>query len=173
LNLAINSAVVLTDLGRYSEAEAVLSAAEENYPRAAEVSNQRGLLALRQGQVEQARADFELALSQRPEWDLPYLNLSYAFDQLHDFQRALDAARQAMKRSPRDPDASRRVVDLLLKEGRIAEALDALEQMTAAFPYDSLGWQNRIGLLRQIGRTTEADEVTRIAARYVPPERLR
>jgi hypothetical protein len=78
-----------------------------------------------------------------------------------------------VKLSPRDADPSRRVVDLLLKEGRIAEALDALEQMTADFPYDSLGWQNRIGLLRQIGRTTEADEVSRTAARYISPERLR
>ena len=63
--------------------------------------------------------------------------------------------------------------DLLLKDGRIAEALAALEQMTVAFPYDAGGWQNRIGLLRQTGRAAEADEVARIAVRYISPERLR
>jgi tetratricopeptide (TPR) repeat protein len=173
LNLAINAAVVLTDLGRFTQAEEVLSAAEEGHPQAAEVANQKGILALRQGQIEKARALFELASSQRPEWDLPQLNLSYAFDQLHDLPRALDAARRAIQRAQKDPDPSHRLVDLLLKDGQVAEALAALEQMTAAFPYDAGGWQSRIGLLRQMGRAAEANEVARIAARYVSPERLR
>ena len=173
LNLAVNAAVVLTDLGHYDEAQTLLSDAEQHHPGAAEIQNQQGIVALRQGQVEKARALFEAASSRRPEWDLPQLNLSYAFDQLHDRPRALEAARRAMELAPRDPDPSRRLVDLLLRDGRTEEALEVLRQMTVDFPYDADAWQNRIALLRTLGRNPEADEVARSATSYIPPDRLR
>jgi Tfp pilus assembly protein PilF len=173
LATGINAAVLLTDLGRFSDADTVLSAAAAIHPEAAEILNQRGLLALRRARPAEARGWFQSAASQRPRWEQPYLNLTYAFEQEHDLPAALDAAQEAVRLSPMDSESRRRLVDLLFESRQTDEALAALAEITRAFPHDADAWRNRIVLLRQAGRNAEADQLTRQAGQYLPPESLR
>jgi tetratricopeptide (TPR) repeat protein len=172
LHVALNAAVLLTELGRLSQAEEVLSAVERAHPQAPEVLNQRGALAMRRGEPAVARDFFNTAAKRRPGWEQPYLSLTYALEQAHDVPAALGAARRAIELAPAEPEGRRRLVELLIRERRNDEALAALEDLTRMFPRDADAWRNRIDLLRQAGRATEADDVVRRATRYVPPERL-
>ncbi len=173
MHVRLNAAVLLTDLGRFSEAEDVLAAGATTFRPSPDILNQRGILALRRGEPAAARALFESAANGRPQWEQPPLNLSYVFEQEHDLPAALAAVRQAIALASHDPEARRRLVELLWRDHRTEEAFTALQEMIAAFPRDADAWRNRITLLRQAGRTAEAEQAARDAARFVSPEQLR
>jgi len=73
--------------------------------------------------------------------------------ELRDPQRALDAARQAIRLRPEIANYVDTLADALLALGRRAEAIDAIEEVLETLPPDSPGVAHFRGKLEQINRS--------------------
>jgi predicted Zn-dependent protease len=71
--------------------------------------------------------------------------------------------------TPRDPAAAQRLIDLLLREQRVDEALAILETTTKRLPHARELWVAHVALLISYSRLTEANEVRAKALRFVRP----
>jgi Flp pilus assembly protein TadD len=169
MKLAVNAAAILMETGEYAEAEQTLAQAEQQHAATPEILVKRGELALRQLRPRGALELFEQARQARPGWGEADLGLTYAWDQAGNAAQALSAARRAVEATPRDPAAAQRLIDLLLREQRVDEALAILETTTKRLPHARELWVAHVALLTSYSRLTEANEVRAKALRFVRP----
>ena len=115
----------------------------------------RGLVAIREGQLERATAEFEKIREFDPDWDVPDLNLGAAQAQAllsgsvdsataERFATSVKEVLDRLKRKKRaGPDSARLALALAthcVRVGRLPEALGRFDEAEA---YGKLGWQAR------------------------------
>jgi tetratricopeptide (TPR) repeat protein len=168
---AVNAISLLTTTQRLPEAERLLERALKSRPDSAELMLHAGLVAQRRGRLPEAVAALRRAAELRPGWAQPYLDLTYALEREGDLNAAVTSAAQAVTLDPRSQYSHRRLLELLLKSGQWDKALAAAERMTAQCPYSVDGWEMRIFILEQAGRSEDAEDVRRAArSRVTLPE---
>jgi Flp pilus assembly protein TadD len=171
--LPVEATTRLMNLHRLREAEYMLVEAIRRHPDSAELIVQQGVVMLRLGNPEKARGFFDAAARLRPEWELPILNLGYAFEDEENLPAAIAATERALELAPRSQAAFGRLAALLIKAGRTEDGLATLRRMTAVIPYAKDAWQVQVNVLRRAGRIAEAEQVAREAARYIPFDKSR
>jgi tetratricopeptide (TPR) repeat protein len=80
-----------------------------------------------------------------PQWSAPVLLLAGMYERLGDLQRMEDTCRQAIARNPAATEVADRLLALLERQGRLADAETVLRQMTVD-PRVTSGWQVRMAL---------------------------
>ena len=81
-----------------------------------------------------------------------------------EFAGALEVVRSLIAQpNGQHPGNLRRLVDLLVREGRMEEALQVTGQWTGIAPGDHRAWRRRAELLRELGRSEEAGRELRRA----------
>ncbi|MGX1785516.1 tetratricopeptide repeat protein [Bosea sp. NPDC055332] len=136
-------AVMLSDLGRYDEAEQAFTAMlVENETRPL-IYLDRGLVRRRAGRREQALADFNAALQLAPNYvDALVQRGRLAFDR-QDHAAALVDLDAATKSDPKDPSALYWYARALSEKGEQRSALFAFNRLVAIEPEDAINWVQR------------------------------
>ena len=109
----------------------------------------RGHVAALRGRLDVALAAYREASRIAPDRTLPYVGLGGVLARLHRVDEALAAYRVALQRAPDDEGALRGRADLLVAEGRAAEAATTLDRLA--------------GALERAGRFADACDVARRA----------
>jgi tetratricopeptide (TPR) repeat protein len=90
------------------------------------------------------------------------------WDELGEDGKAISAYRRALQQHPRDVDARRALTQVLLRGGRLEEALVEQQQLLRTLPDDPSIVIAHAELLRQVGRFDEALEIVSTASRRAP-----
>jgi len=80
-----------------------------------------------------------------PEWSAPVLLLAEMYQRLGDFSRVEDVCRQGLARNPAATDIADKLVSLLEKQGRRADAQSVLQQVEMD-PQVASAWRIRMAL---------------------------
>jgi len=116
---------------------------------------QRGVEFLQQGQLADARASFELAVAERPDWVLARINLAVACLELGQFDAAQAALERARELAPESEDVHYNLGVVYEKQKRFDEAQAAYEKAVSLRPtvpetrcnlgniYREKGWLDR------------------------------
>ncbi|MCX8049697.1 MAG: tetratricopeptide repeat protein [Methylohalobius sp.] len=173
LQLYLLEAEIQTGHKDYAGALATLTQALEDFPGHPDIFYARALLAEQMGRVAEAIADFQAALSQRPE-DPTLLNaLGYTLlehtERVQEAQKYLD---QAIRLKPQDPAILDSYGWLWYKLKNYPKALKYLQQAYALNPDPEIAFH--LGeVLWALGRKQEARQVWRNVLKAPQDERVR
>ena len=124
----------LIDAGRYGAAGPLLAAARQLSGQTPELNLLAAHLAEGQGQIAQARSEYDAAIETAPDLaDLRKQRSSFCH-RLGDFEGAARDAAEAVILQPTDPDAKALLGSALLSLGRAPEARACLAEASAADP---------------------------------------
>ena len=113
----------LADQGRLEEACRFLSQRLDRQPDWARGWNLLGVVWVRLGQPERARAAFERACAADPAYAAPWSNLGNLYFEQGDLTRAEQAYRKALAIDPHFAPAHNNLAAALKRQGRLAEAV--------------------------------------------------
>jgi tetratricopeptide (TPR) repeat protein len=122
------------------------------------------------GRIDLARADLEEAIAQKPDFSLPYINLSEYEDAAGNSAKAIQELERGMAVLPEDPMLNNALVKLYLKynnkDQAIASAWSAIQQC----PSGGAGlWHRLVAVqLLQAGEIGRAREVLRLGINSFP-----
>jgi tetratricopeptide (TPR) repeat protein len=120
----------LEDQGAFEEALALYAQARERFPQDPRPPHRMGVMCIRLGRREEARAHFEAALAQAREYAPALTNLGNMALEAGDVDKAVELYRRAIVSSPDYPGAHHNLAVALRRQGRLAEAVS--EQRAAA-----------------------------------------
>ncbi|MCB2212487.1 tetratricopeptide repeat protein [bacterium] len=124
-NWQLHRANALLRLERYDQAADAFQQLLRSYPDTRHGHLNLGVIYLQQGNVPEARREFQLELEVRPGNALAWNNLGVTFEQTSMPDSALFAYRQALNADPSNPDAHANLLRLLTTEStHAAEAGD-------------------------------------------------
>lgn len=146
-------ALTLTDAGRHAEAAEALGQVLAAHPENARARELLGMVSLRMGQPQQARAHLERALSIDPRLPGAWTTLGVALYELEGPEAALNAWRQALVLDGTQYDALLNVGMVAAQTGRRDEARQALRRFVSTAPPQRFGPDiaKAQQLLREIG----------------------
>lgn len=146
-------ALALTDAGQHAQAAEVLGRVLATDPNNARAHELLGMISLRMGQPQQARAHLERALAINQKLPSAWNTLGVALFQLEGPDAALRAWREAIALDGTQYDALLNVGLVTAQAGRTAEAREALRRFVATAPPERFGpdIQKAQRLLREIG----------------------
>ncbi len=164
---------LLGDAGQLETARAALQRAQALDPRALLPELRLALLDVRVGAPD-AAAQRLAVLTQRSPGYLPaWRNLPVALARAGRVAEALDAARAAAARHPRDVDVLANLAVLARQRGLVDEALDALARARAVNPHDGLLLLREATLLAEVGQAQAARQRLEQAAEVQATPALR
>lgn len=133
----------------------------------------RAVSLFRLGRTDECRAAFRAYLARAPEDAGAWFSLSIALGRPEDRDEAIDALRKAIDLRPSFIAARARLADLLIDQGRIADADAALDD-SHLDPADQFpqAWAVRVRILLHGQRLAEADAVTAQAVTAFPDSPL-
>ncbi len=161
----------------FEKAIAALREAEKLNPELPRLQYSLGLCYFKLGRNKEAIQAFEQELRRRPQ-DFPSLfYLAY----LHEAEANLEAAQPylqaALKLEPQSPEANALLGKLLVKQGKVAEALVPLQFAVAKDPQDPDKRYQLARAYQQLGRREDAArefaEVQRLKAQQLEKDRAR
>ncbi len=130
--------------------------------------NNRGMLLLRQGKLDEAIAEFGKAIEASEDFAIAYINIARANMQKGNLDAAIDALREHLALQPRSKNAESLLGNIRMDQGRLEEAE---AHFTRALEYEPnfTEARNSLGLLYdRLGRTGEALEQFRRAVEIDP-----
>ena len=125
---------LLAEAGQFEKAAGVAEAVIAAHPDFADAYNTLGVIEMRRGRHDQARAAFRQLLERDPTSAKAFANLAADYLQTRDFPNAIDALKQATTLDPRDFDALYNLGMALDSAGRGNEARLYLERFAAQAP---------------------------------------
>jgi len=136
---------VLTDLGRFSDAEQVLKDTIRLVPATVQAHYRLGRLYQSQGNYPEALKELEYAAQFSPlvGQDPLHEMVALIYATQADFARAIAALRKQIGVNPNNPDAHRRLGDAYTRQDRTAEAL---AEFTAALLIDRRSLLSYVGI---------------------------
>jgi tetratricopeptide (TPR) repeat protein len=173
-DIIIHCCDVFRATGRAQDAEEILNAYVErnpwdnelrqhleNLPRANSSHGQpfdsaqffvdQGQLQFEKGKRERARACFEIALEQNPNYAKAHSNLGVLSWQEGDLEKALEYLHKALQLDPEDFDILFNSAKALAAAGELDIASDLLKLYLQKNPRDEAGWEDYDAILRQNG----------------------
>ncbi|HZM68931.1 MAG TPA: tetratricopeptide repeat protein [Candidatus Cryosericum sp.] len=130
--------------------------------------NNRGLIALDEGDVDGAIAQFEHALAKGAPGQEVRLNLARAFLEKGDYEKARSAAAEVLRADPRSKQAEAIIAGTYIKEGRLEEA-EARLRAALAIDASFLLARAKLGeVLQRQGRDDEALKELETAVSIAP-----
>lgn len=156
------------------EARRLYEKVVEAAPNHAPTYQRLGLVALRQGRLEEARRSFERSLSIDPADAMCLNNLGNVLREQGRLRRAVSAYRRALEHRPRYPSALFNLGATLVVLGEPLEAAAAYRELLRLAPEDAEAW-NALGLaLLEAEQEAQAREALEHALRLRPgaPETL-
>lgn len=144
-------AVILSDAGRFGEAEQAFSALLQNYETDSTLYLDRGLVRSRAGKADAAFADYTAALAIAPDL-IParVMRARIAIDR-RDLATAVSELDLAVATSPDDPAARYWRGFALSEKGEARAAIEDLNRYVARAPRDIDGWLQRGRALERLG----------------------
>lgn len=133
-------AIAATECGEVSDAQQSLTSCLAIMPSHPGAHFQRGLLALNQGDQQQAVSHFQTATGHAPGWAEAYYNLGVVQAALGDVAAAETSYRAALKAAPKMAQAANNLANLILARGDHKQAAGLLEQVVAHYPDFAEGW---------------------------------
>lgn len=118
------------------QAALVLDAATREFPDAASVHFQRGVVSFLQGRHASAAQQFRQAIQAKPNHALAHYNLGHSLLKLNDHAAALDAFRDAVRFQPDHADARINLGRLLIEQGENDAAREQLATAVELKPQD-------------------------------------
>ena len=118
--------------------------------------NNRGLIALEEGDVDGAIAQFERAIEKGAQGGEVRLNLARAFLEKGDYERALAVAAEVLRQDPRNKQAEALTAGCFIKQGRLPLAEERLRRAIAIDPSFHLARSKLGEVLMKQGRDDEA-----------------
>jgi tetratricopeptide (TPR) repeat protein len=118
--------------------------------------NNRGMLLLAEGKLDEAIAAFQEAIRSTENMDIARLNLARAYYKKKDYDAAIEALRELLARQPRSKDAENLLGNIAMEGGRLE---DAETHFRRALEYEPnfTDARNSLGLLYdRMGRLEEA-----------------
>jgi tetratricopeptide (TPR) repeat protein len=134
--IAIYAIELLLRGGRIDDALALLDAAIEHDPSDATLWRLVSAAEAQRGETRAALAAVEYALKLVPDNAEYHLHLGHLFYRCGDFARAAEAINRAVSLDPASQAARRAQLDLLVADGRLAEATAIGGELLRAFPED-------------------------------------
>ncbi len=120
----------------------------------------RGVMRIRRGHHEAAVEDLLAAIALKPDAFQAYINLAQAYQDLHRFDRALEAIDRALVQSPGQAVLHRACAQVHLRRSHDREALDDLGRAIALSPPEDPGLVgdhlDRALIFQRAGRHAEA-----------------
>lgn len=136
-------AVLLSDLGRYDEAERAFTALLSEEETRALLYVDRGLVRRRAGRRDEALADFSAALQLDPEYGDALVQRGRLALEREDHGAALADLGAATRIDPKDPAALYWYAQALSAKGEQKEALLSFNRLVAMEPQDPVNWRER------------------------------
>ena len=134
----VNLGLIFNELGRFGKAETHLRRAIALDPQARDAHLNLGVVLYNQGQYEEALLAARVALEQDPDPFKAHINLGAVLSELDRFEEAETHLRRALAFNPQDMDLSQKLAaklaEVLMSQGRYAEAIDVLAQALALAP---------------------------------------
>jgi tetratricopeptide (TPR) repeat protein len=156
-----NLALALDRLGDVSaEREALEKAATLNASLAA-VHNQLGFLNLQSGRDTQAEEQFQLAISQDPQYSEAQNNLGVLYGRQGRTTQAEQLFREATENNPQYEQAFVNLGLILASESRLTDAEQALQSAVQIKPDDRKALTGRAMVLSRLNRQSEALDLFR------------
>jgi predicted TPR repeat methyltransferase len=152
--------------GRWAEAEERFGASLELLPGRVSTLINLAAARLRQGHAEAALEAANDVLAQEPANADAHWHAADAYDRLGRAAEARTAYRRVLEADPRHADARFRLAQLDERGGDAAAALAGYEQALQAAPAHADAWAGYGGLLRQIGRLSDAAAAFRMAREH-------
>ncbi len=174
LSLGMSPAKVLPDLGQtllhLGQFQQVLDETGKlsEDKSSAEISTLRGNASLALGKVKEAKALFELALTDKPDFSGALIGLAQYSLGEKDPETAMRFAEQAVTKNPQNADAWLFKGDLLRMQGKIEPALAAYDEVIKVKPDGAPAYLNKAFLEISIGKF-DAAKTDIDAARKVAP----
>jgi tetratricopeptide (TPR) repeat protein len=122
------------DLHRYAEARRHIARALEIYPKYALALELRGMLNMREGQLDQACSDFEQAIEYDPNLGAAYLSLGAAYNRLEHFEQAVVPLTRAAMMLPNFWMVHYEMALAYLGSGKYEAALEAISRAVEKDP---------------------------------------
>ena len=137
----------------------------------AEAYNNIGLALWRKdpGNIKQAIDCFQRALVYRPDYLDPHINLVLVYCQLQDWDQVERELKALLYLTPKRPNTIRNLGTLLWQRGKVAEALDLLQNGVQRFPTDVLLVNQLAWILatNSDSRFCDGPEAVRLAERAI------
>jgi Flp pilus assembly protein TadD len=151
----------LMQAGRAAEAEAPLRRAVALRPGFAQAHNHLGMALALLGRPEEAIAAFSRALELEPTLIEAARNLGQTLNDVGDGQRAAAAYQAWLRVDPANPQAHAGLALADAMQGRLGDAIVALERLTLAHADDATAWQTLGLICYWDGRLEEAETAAR------------
>lgn len=100
----------------------------------AEQHNDLGVIYEKKGLYDLAEKEYLKAAGKRKEWMVPYFNLGNLYYEKGDYARSEGFYREALERSPANPDVMNNLANALRMQGRYDEARKTIEDALAIAP---------------------------------------
>ena len=137
----VNLGLILNALDRFEEAETHLRRAIALDPQARDAHLNLGAILYEQGQYEEALEIARVAVEQAPDSFKAHINLGAGLSELGRFEEAETHLRRALAFNPQDMDLfqklAAKLAEVLMPQGRYAEAIDVLAEAVALDPASS------------------------------------
>ncbi len=130
--------------------------------------NNRGFAHYRNGDWDQALADFDRAIRMQPRLADAYSNRGNVWQQKGELQKALFDFNQAIKLNPRHSAAFNNRANLYQANGELAEAILDYTRSIAIEPAKATAFANRGLTFLQLGRSREAEADFKRAIELTP-----
>lgn len=121
-------------VGRHALALHYIGQAIQLAPDFAEAHNNRGIVFLAQGNLEEAAASLQRSLSLKPDVATTHNNLGNAFRRLKKLDQAVASLRQALRLQPDLAEAHNNLGIALVEQGQLAAAVDSFQTALALKP---------------------------------------
>ncbi len=136
-----NLGAVLSELGRFEESENHLHRAIALNPQARDAHLNLGAVLYNQGRYEEALEVARVAVEQDPDSFKAHVNLGAVLSELGRFEESENHLHRAIALNPQDVDFSQKLAsklaEVLMPQGRYAEAIDVLAEAVALDPASS------------------------------------
>ncbi len=118
--------------------------------------NNRGMLLLKQGKLDEAIAEFRIAIDSSEDFAIAYINIARANLRKGDLEAAVASLDAYLKRRPRSKDAENLLGNVRMEQGRLDEA-EAHFRKALRYEPNYTEARNSLGLLYdRVGKTEEA-----------------
>lgn len=169
--LAYELGLVLFELGRLPEAEAVLREGLARQPKDFALNNLFGIVLKNQGRFPEAVAALEVALKADPAAPAPLNNLCNVYLLTGEGEKAKTMAERLLRRDPKPGEHHRLLGAALRLCGANEPALAAFKRARELDPRNPRSWVNAAGLLEEMGRGDEAAALLAAAPEAVAGQR--
>ena len=161
--------MVLTELGRYEEAETHLRRAITINPQTENTHHRLVHVLYEQGRYEEALEAARIAVEQAPDLSEAHANLGVILKALGRYAEAETHLRRAIALNPQAGDAYLNLGATLYEQERYEEALEATRSAVAQATVFSLAHINLAEILSKLGRYDEAMDALAQATTLAPP----